>query len=81
MTFFGLLSKLKKESDAINKQNVTVILGINDIKKLCENKPGWDYVVIPLALKTSSTHNHPRKMWFVASNKQKRSVKRDQKTK
>ena len=81
MTFLGLLSRLQKQTKTINKQDVTVILGVKEMKQLCQNKPDWDYVVIPLALKTGSTHSTHRKLWLVANTKKRKEKTYDTKAK
>lgn len=75
MTFLALWKKLGKQSIADNKQKVIAVLGVDDMKKLCEGKPDWASVSIPLTLKFSSVKGTPRTQYLIADFKNQKGAK------
>lgn len=79
MTFLTLWKKLGKQSIADNKQDITAVLGVDDIKKLCAGKPDWESISIPLTLKFSAAKGVPKVQYFIADLKKLKGAKKHDK--
>lgn len=71
MNFLSLFDRLGKQTGAMNRQRVSACLSVKDLKELCENKPDWETVTIPLTLKFSFVKGESQKMYFIHDKKKR----------
>lgn len=73
MTFLALWNKLGKKKPSTNTSN-KVVLGaaVGDLKRLCEGRPDWEILSIPLALKSGvrGVKGKDEAMWLVIDRKE-----------
>ena len=66
MTFLKLHGKLGKQPIANNRQQVTVVLNIGDLRELVEGQvPDWGNITVPLDLCYRNDQNGKLRYFFV----------------